>query len=65
MADCPNEKKNRARCTCSYGSCSRQPMCCECLHYHLGQRQLPACCFPAHVEKTFDRSFEAFIKAWS
>jgi hypothetical protein len=27
-------------------------------------RQLPGCCFPPAVEKTFDRSFEAFAKAW-
>jgi len=25
--------------------------------------ELPACCFPADVEKTYDRSFERFIKA--
>jgi hypothetical protein len=35
-------------------------MCCECLHYHLGMRQLPACCFPKDVERTYDRSFERF-----
>jgi hypothetical protein len=37
-------------------------MCCECLHYHLKNRQLPACCFPDDVEKTYDRSFERFAK---
>jgi hypothetical protein len=25
-------------------------------------RQLPGCCFPAEVEKTWDRSFETFAK---
>ena len=39
--------------------------CCDCLHSHLAKRQLPACCFPPAVEKTYDRSFAAFIKAWS
>jgi hypothetical protein len=28
-------------------------------------RQLPGCCFPPVVEKTFDRSFEAFARAWN
>jgi hypothetical protein len=27
-------------------------------------RQLPGCCFPDDVEKTYDRSFRAFAKAW-
>jgi hypothetical protein len=26
-------------------------------------RQLPACCFPDDVEKTYDRSFEKFAEA--
>ncbi|NIA15209.1 MAG: cytosolic protein [Nitrospiraceae bacterium] len=65
MANCPNESKNLARCNCSYPGCSKKSMCCECLHSHLASRQLPGCCFPDTVEKTFDRSFDAFIKAWS
>jgi hypothetical protein len=28
-------------------------------------KQLPACCFPDDVEKTYDRSFRAFAKAWN
>jgi hypothetical protein len=39
-------------------------MCCECLGYHLKSKQLPGCCFPPAVEKTYDRSFKAFAKAW-
>jgi hypothetical protein len=27
-------------------------------------RQLPGCCFPPEVEKTYDRSFKAFARAW-
>jgi hypothetical protein len=27
-------------------------------------KQLPGCCFPDEVEKTYDRSFRAFTKAW-
>jgi hypothetical protein len=25
-------------------------------------RQLPACCFPDDVERTYDRSFERFVQ---
>jgi hypothetical protein len=28
-------------------------------------RELPACCFPDEVEKTYDRSFAAFARAWN
>jgi hypothetical protein len=28
-------------------------------------KQLPACCFPDEVEKTYDRSFKTFAKAWN
>jgi len=61
--NCVNEKKNMARCTCTYGGCSRHGLCCECLHYHLAMRQLPACCFPPEAERTYDRSFRKFIEA--
>jgi len=27
-------------------------------------KQLPGCCFPDDIEKTYDRSFRAFAKAW-
>jgi hypothetical protein len=57
--DC-NKARNVKKCNCSYGGCSKQGICCECLRYHLGMRQLPACCFPDNVEKTYDRSFERF-----
>ena len=53
---------NLKRCNCSYGGCPRQGICYECLQYHLGMRQLPACCFPDAVERTYDRSFERFAQ---
>jgi hypothetical protein len=37
-------------------------MCCECISYHLRNRQLPGCCFPADAEQTYDRSFEHFAR---
>jgi hypothetical protein len=60
-APCPNAKTRNTRfCKCTYPGCERHGICCECLHYHLGMRQLLACCFPKDVERTYDRSFERF-----
>ncbi len=52
--------KNLDKCNCTYEPCSRKGVCCDCLTYHLNMRQLPGCCFPDSVEKTWDRSFEKF-----
>ncbi|MDD4909567.1 MAG: DUF6485 family protein [Candidatus Omnitrophica bacterium] len=65
MGNCPNQKINMAMCNCSYEPCSRKGVCCECLHYHRKNGQLPACFFSSDVEKTYDRSIERFIKARS
>lgn len=59
------EKSNLAACNCSYEPCSRKGKCCECLSYHLAMRELPACCFPDEIERTYDRSFKRFIAAWA
>ena len=61
--ECKKEK-NLKKCNCSY-SCGKKGVCCDCLGYHLSMKQLPACCFPDNVEKTYDRSFENFAKAWN
>ncbi len=52
-------------CPCSYPGCSRKTNCAACLKYHLDQKELPACCFPPEVEKTYDRSFTNFIKCYT
>lgn len=66
MSDkCMNEKKNMKICNCTYSNCPRHGVCCECLAYHLNSRELPACCFPDDVEKTWDRSFARFIKTYT
>lgn len=62
---CENLQKNLDRCNCTYSGCDNKGNCCECLHYHLASKQLPACCFPADAEKTYDRSFKKFIEVWS
>jgi hypothetical protein len=63
-AACSNQQKNLDRCNCSYGGCAKTGTCCECLHYHLAMKQLPACCFPNDAEATYDRSFRKFIDVW-
>ena len=59
------QDKNMNFCTCSYPGCSRKGICCQCLQYHLKSKQLPGCCFPDDIERTYDRSFAAFAKAWN
>ncbi|NIA17158.1 MAG: cytosolic protein [Planctomycetes bacterium] len=61
--ECKKER-NLGFCTCSYPDCHNKGLCCDCLKQHLASKQLPGCCFPPKVEKTFDRSFGAFAKAW-
>ena len=56
--------ENKKGCNCTYEPCSRKGMCCECLQYHLKMEQLPACCFPDDVEKTYDRSFKRFVEIY-
>ncbi len=60
--DCNQVEKNLDRCNCTYPGCPRKGACCECLHYHKKMNQLPACFFPAEVEKTYDRSYERFAR---
>ncbi|HRY36348.1 MAG TPA: DUF6485 family protein [Candidatus Magasanikbacteria bacterium] len=54
--------KNSKSCQCTYEDCPRKGICCECLKYHLKNKELPACCFSKEAEKTYDRSFEKFIE---
>lgn len=56
------KQRNTSQCKCTYAGCPRQGTCCDCLNYHRGMRQLPACCFPAAAERTYDRSFEHFAR---
>ncbi|MDP8299088.1 MAG: DUF6485 family protein [Candidatus Tantalella remota] len=61
--DCKKDE-NMEFCNCSYSSCSHTGVCCECLQYHLGLSQFPACFFPDDIEKTYDRSVANFVKVW-
>jgi hypothetical protein len=61
--ECKKER-NLKDCPCTYEPCSRKGICCECLRYHLRNKEMPACFFPPEVEKTYDRSFKKFIETW-
>jgi hypothetical protein len=56
-----NLKTNRQSCTCTYEPCSRKGKCCECISFHRGSDELPACYFTADVERTYDRSAARFV----
>lgn len=58
--ECKREQ-NLQHCNCTY-DCAKKGMCCECVQSHVKSRQLPACCFPAKAERTYDRSFEHFAR---
>lgn len=55
------KEQNLKHCNCTY-NCDKKGVCCECLKYHLSRNELPACCFPNNIEKTYDRSFKKFIE---
>lgn len=59
--ECKKEQ-NLENCLCTYDSCSRKGLCCDCIRYHLKSRQLPGCCFTRDAEGTYDRSFEHFSR---
>lgn len=61
---CTNKSKNMEMCNCSYSACDKTGICCECLHYHRKNGQLPACYFPDSEEKSYDRSIENFIRIY-
>jgi len=63
MKECINREKNLKYCNCTYEPCERKGICCECLHYHRQMGELPACFFPAEVERTYDRSIARFLKS--
>jgi hypothetical protein len=57
-------EKNKINCTCTY-SCSKKGNCCECVAYHRSRNEVPGCFFPPAAERSYDRSRQAFLRAWS
>jgi hypothetical protein len=61
MPECTQKSANLKDCNCTY-DCSKKGHCCECLAYHRGMSQFPACFFSARSEKAYDRSFAALVR---
>ncbi len=59
---CDNLQNNLRQCNCSYEPCPRKGKCCECMHFHRQSGELPACCFTAQQERTYDRSIGYFLR---
>ena len=55
------EHNASVKCNCTY-SCSKHGKCCECVAYHRGSGEFPACFFSDKAERTYDRSLSALIK---
>jgi hypothetical protein len=62
MIECKVEE-NKLDCNCSY-PCEKKGICCECLKYHLGRNEVPACFFPDEIERTYNRSIEKYIEIY-
>lgn len=61
MRTCTLES-NKSGCNCTY-PCSRKGICCECIAYHRDAGELPACYFAPAEERSYDRSFENYLKS--
>jgi len=55
------QQENTSICNCTY-SCGKKGICCECIQYHRGRGELPACYFPDDVERTYERSIKRFVQ---
>lgn len=60
--ECKKNENITHRCVCTYTSCAKRGVCCDCVAYHLKSRQVPGCFFPPSAEATYDRSFEHFAR---
>ncbi len=58
---CPNIEENLKYCTCTYTSCNKRGLCCQCIAYHRKNGEIPGCLFTKAGEKTYDRSLDAFL----
>ena len=59
---CPNYEANLAQCTCTYSSCDKSGLCCQCVAYHRRMGQLPGCFFSKDGEASYDRSYSNFCR---
>jgi len=57
------QQDNKIDCTCTYTTCSKRGMCCECVRFHRENGEIPGCFFPPAAERSYDRSVANFIKS--
>ena len=62
--ECKRED-NLAECSCTYVSCTRRGLCCECVRHHRENGELPGCLFSAAGERSYDRSIENFVRLYN
>jgi len=55
-------QKNKIHCNCTFEPCPRKYKCCEYLHYHRQNDEIPACYFTKGFERTYDRSINNYFK---
>ena len=55
--DCEHKEKNLKDCNCTYSSCDKTGICCECVRFHRNMGEVPGCFFTKEGEATYDRSF--------
>jgi hypothetical protein len=42
---CNNKRINEKDCPCTHPECPRHGVCCECIAYHRGNGDRPACMY--------------------
>jgi len=62
MAKCPNQERNLKGCTCTYASCGKRGLCCECVAQHRAAGEIPGCFFTRSGERSYDRSVANFVR---
>ncbi|MCG9969125.1 DUF6485 family protein [Pelotomaculum terephthalicicum JT] len=58
------QEKNKEYCSCTYQTCSRKGLCCECISYHREHGGAPGCLFPPEAERTYDRSLKKLARCF-
>ncbi len=55
-------EKNVKNCNCTY-HCDRKGKCCDCISYHRGLGELPACYFNSAYERSYNRTVENYLES--
>lgn len=53
--------ENLKDCSCTYMSCNKRGLCCECVKYHRAKKEIPGCFFSEKDERCYDRSIRNFL----